>query len=265
MAELKNLIVTGRTRLLEHLQGLTATFSGDVTAPNFVGNLQGKATSAGIADRLGGDDVGTTNKPIWIDNGTAKALTVSLGGANQPVYFSSGEVKACTGSVGTANKPVYFKNGVITQCSNTLEININGTASKATYANSAGSANAATNANYANYAGRATNDGGGKNIAATYVKKAGDTMTGVLNAFGGIALNSTTAEEANGPKYILGIKAFAEGGNVIWTTNTKVKVGYADEAGHATDADSAGKLGDISAGTNAQPVYFSGRCLRRNW
>ena len=83
-------------------------------------------------------------------------------------------------------------------------------------------------------------------------------MTGVLNAFGGIALNSTTAEDAAGPAYILGIKAFANGGNVTWTAKANVKVGYADEAGHATDADSAGKLGGTNAGTNARPVYFSG-------
>ena len=164
MAELKNLIVTGRTRLIEHLQGLTATFSGNVTAPNFVGNLSGKATSAGIADRVGINDVGSANKPIWLDNGTPTALNVSLGNANKPVYFSDGEVKACSGTVGASNKPVYFSGGTITACGGSLAVNITGTAANATYANSAGTANSAnyaSNANFANFANKATYDSSG--------------------------------------------------------------------------------------------------------
>jgi hypothetical protein len=71
-----------------------------------------------------------------------------------------------------------------------------------------------------------------------YVNVTGDTMSGLLNAHGGISLNSSTAQSA-GLTYILGIKAFAEGGNIVWSSASDVSVGYATNAGYATTADSA--------------------------
>jgi len=61
------------------------------------------------------------------------------------------------------------------------------------------------------------------------VNKSGDTMTGVLNAHGGITLNNKT-ESSTALEYILGIKAFASGGNVIWSQKDNVSVGYATNA-----------------------------------
>jgi hypothetical protein len=39
-------------------------------------------------------------------------------------------------------------------------------------------------------------------------------FSGLLNAHGGISLNEATPQET--PAYILGIRAFAHGGNIIW-------------------------------------------------
>lgn len=105
---------------------------------------------------------------------------------------------------------------------------------------------------------KATKDGAGNVITSKYVTldtvqtiSGTKTMTGSLNAHGGISLNSSTAQAAGAPEYILGIKAFAEGGNVIWQSKANVSVGYADNAGTAT------KLATDAGGTTT-PVYFSG-------
>jgi hypothetical protein len=79
---------------------------------------------------------------------------------------------------------------------------------------------------------------------ARYVKKSGDTMTGLLNAHGGISLNSSTAE-STGLSYILGIKAFAEGGNIVWSSAGNVSVGAANKL-------------NSSAGSSTKAIYFSG-------
>lgn len=54
------------------------------------------------------------------------------------------------------------------------------------------------------------------------VNKNGDTMTGKLNAHGGISLNGSTQENAN-LDFFLGINAFASGGNVQWSSKPAVK------------------------------------------
>lgn len=52
-------------------------------------------------------------------------------------------------------------------------------------------------------------------------------LVGTLYADGGIALNSSTAQST--PQYILGIKAFADGGNIIWQSKDDVTVGSANK------------------------------------
>ena len=64
----------------------------------------------------------------------------------------------------------------------------------------------------------------------TYLQLTGGTMSGALHAHGGITLNSSTAQASGAPPYILGIKAFAEGGNVTWSSKENVSVGHADAA-----------------------------------
>ena len=66
------------------------------------------------------------------------------------------------------------------------------------------------------------------------------TFTGAIKAHGGIKLNSTTAQASGAPQYILGIKAFADGGDVIWQNIANVSVGYATSAGSAASATNAG-------------------------
>jgi hypothetical protein len=66
--------------------------------------------------------------------------------------------------------------------------------------------------------------------------------TGLLKANGGIALNSQTA--SGNLQYILGIKAFADGGNVIWQTASEVTVGKANAL-------------TVNGGNAGQPVYFT--------
>ena len=69
MAQVKDLIVTGASRLLSKLY-----VSDAVTAPTFIGKLQGNAD-------------------------TATALTTSAGSTAQPVYFSGGKPVAITGTL----------------------------------------------------------------------------------------------------------------------------------------------------------------------
>lgn len=95
----------------------------------------------------------------------------------------------------------------------------------------------------ADSATKATQDSDGNIIKSTYLKLSGGTMTGALNAHGGITLNSSTAQGTL--QYILGIKAFADGGNVIWQTASNVTVGKANAL-------------TVNAGNAGQPVYFTG-------
>ena len=69
-------------------------------------------------------------------------------------------------------------------------------------------------------------------------------INSLLNAYGGISLNESTPQASGSPAYILGIKNFAEGGQVIWQTNSSVTVGKADAL-------------TINAGSTTAPVYFT--------
>lgn len=92
---------------------------------------------------------------------------------------------------------------------------------------------------------KATQDADGNTISSTYLKRSGGTMTGVLNAHGGITLNGSTSSGTL--QFILGIKAFADGGNVLWQEAKDVSVGKATTATKLTS----------SAGSSTQPIYFS--------
>lgn len=79
------------------------------------------------------------------------------------------------------------------------------------------------------------------NIGA--VSTSGDTMNGVLNAYGGISLNGSTT--SSNIKYILGIDAYADGGTVHYQNASDVSVG---------------KLGGIGFG-----LYFCSRTTDGNF
>ena len=70
------------------------------------------------------------------------------------------------------------------------------------------------------------------------------SMNAPLYAHGGIFLNDSTPQSSGSPAYILGINAFAEGGQIIWQTNSNVIVGKANAL-------------TVDAGTVNAPVYFS--------
>ena len=92
-----------------------------------------------------------------------------------------------------------------------------------------------TNTGYSvNYANSAAKDSNGNTISSHYINKNGGAMSGLLQAHGGISLNSSTPQET--PLYILGIRAFADGGNIIWQSTNNVSVGHATSAGSANTA-----------------------------
>lgn len=90
-------------------QGLPAGVR--VIAETFVGALDGNATTATTASKLGSSTVGGTAKPI---------------------YLSAGTATACSATVGSSTVPVYMNAGTITQCSTTLGVSITGNAATAT-------------------------------------------------------------------------------------------------------------------------------------
>lgn len=79
------------------------------------------------------------------------------------------------------------------------------------------------------------------NIGA--VSTSGDTMNGVLNAYGGISLNGSTT--SSNIKYILGIDAYADGGTVHYQNASDVSIG---------------KLGGLGSG-----LYFCARTTGGNF
>ena len=79
-------------------------------------------------------------------------------------------------------------------------------------------------------------------------------FVGKIYANGGIALNSSTAEQV--PEYILGIKPFADGGDIIWESKANVSVGYATNAGTATSATNDAAGNEISS-TYLKKVDYS--------
>ena len=78
--------------------------------------LSGNATTATTATKLGTATVGSTSKPIYLNAGTATALSETVGAANKPVYMNAGTVTACSSTVGSATVPVYMNAGTVTQC-----------------------------------------------------------------------------------------------------------------------------------------------------
>lgn len=69
--------------------------------------------NASQAAKLGGSDVGTSKKFIYLVGGTPIATTDSIGSSTQPIYMSEGEIRPSSATVGAPNVPVYMLNGVI--------------------------------------------------------------------------------------------------------------------------------------------------------
>ena len=69
--------------------------------------------NASQAAKLGGSNIGTSKKFIYLVGGTPVATTDSIGSSTQPVYMSEGEIRPSSATVGAPNVPVYMYNGVI--------------------------------------------------------------------------------------------------------------------------------------------------------
>ena len=74
MANLKDLIVNGSARVLGTIYG----------------NLTGNATTATTATKLGTATVGSTLKPIYLNAGTATAISATVGTTITPIYLNGG-------------------------------------------------------------------------------------------------------------------------------------------------------------------------------
>ena len=72
-----------------------ATFPGTVTATAF----------SGPASKLGTATVGSTSKPIYLNAGTATALSATVGAVNTPIYSNAGTLTACSSTVGGPDQP----------------------------------------------------------------------------------------------------------------------------------------------------------------
>ena len=82
-------------------------------------------------------------------------------------------------------------------------------------------------------------------------------MSGLLQANGGIALNSSTAQNTN-LQYILGIKAFADGGNIQWSGIGDVSVGHATKADSATTATTATTANKVANALSVNGKSYNG-------
>lgn len=117
----------------------TISATGNVTAPKFIGALQGNADTATTASKLG---------------------STTIGGSAKPIYLSSGTPTACSATVGSATVPVYMNAGTITQCSTTLGVSITGNAATATNASQLGGTAASSYVKANDNISRLTNDSG---------------------------------------------------------------------------------------------------------
>ena len=101
--------------------------TGTLTTATFKGNLEGTATAcsgnAATASKLGTATVGGTANPIYLNAGTATAITASVGSTSKPVYLNGGTISACSATVGSGTKPVYMNAGAITAFSGNVGAN----------------------------------------------------------------------------------------------------------------------------------------------
>lgn len=75
------------------------TSKAAITAPAFYGNLNGNASTA---SKLGTSTVGGTAKPIYLNAGTATALSATVGSSSLPVYLNAGTITQCGTSLGVS-------------------------------------------------------------------------------------------------------------------------------------------------------------------
>lgn len=92
---------------------LTVKDTGEVIAAKFTGALNGNASTATTATKLG---------------------TATVGSGVKPIYLNAGVATVSSSTVGSSTKPVYMNAGTITQCGDSLGVSITGNAATATKA-----------------------------------------------------------------------------------------------------------------------------------
>lgn len=93
----KNTNEADRERFIINWYGVTSKAA--ITAPSFNGNLNGNASTA---SKLGTSTVGGTAKPIYLNAGTATALSATVGSSSLPVYLNAGTITQCGTSLGVS-------------------------------------------------------------------------------------------------------------------------------------------------------------------
>lgn len=93
----KNTNEADRERFIINWDGVTSKAA--ITAPSFNGNLNGNASTA---SKLGTSTVGGTAKPIYLNAGTATALSATVGSSSLPVYLNAGTITQCGTSLGVS-------------------------------------------------------------------------------------------------------------------------------------------------------------------
>lgn len=86
-----------RERFIISWDGVTSKAA--ITAPSFNGDLNGNASTA---SKLGTSTVGGTAKPIYLNAGTATALSATVGSSSLPVYLNAGTITQCGTSLGVS-------------------------------------------------------------------------------------------------------------------------------------------------------------------
>ena len=100
---------TGHTHSYLPLTG--GTLTGSLTATSFIGDLTGNASTATTATKLGTASVGSSQLPIYLNTGTATAITqanlriglfgaTAIGSSTQPVYIAANGVPTASTSFG---------------------------------------------------------------------------------------------------------------------------------------------------------------------
>ena len=172
MAELKDLLVAGKSKFLNALSGTTATFSGTVIAPTFKGALDGNAataTSATSATKATQDGSGNVITSTYaIKNHASTATTYGIGDASNYGHVILYPAASCTtfnSDAGGAVTPAAAKKAVTlftndyaptktgTGASGTWGINITGNATTATTANRLSLNGISNDTTYGTYAG----------------------------------------------------------------------------------------------------------------
>ena len=219
---------------------ITLPVSWNNTMIRFIVDIYNYSTNTSASYLIGGYNY--SDSPGWHQ---CAALCLGRWGyslSNLDVHFGHDGSK-CAIYIGSANTSWSYPQVIVrdvivgyAQASNIANYSkgwsVGFTTSLGSYITTISNTNMGYSVNYAASAGSA-NSVAWSNVTGkpsfNYLSTSGGTLSGLLSAHGGISLNSSTPNE--NLTYILGIRAFADGGNIIWQSASAVSVGYATSAG----------------------------------